>query len=98
MAGVAENIGATLEDKYHRANLSDVCEQEDVPLAGAVALLVCVKLTGSPAPKSAERLVGLWREFIEQKGGTGMDGLLTKLDDQDTFARPKPSLLGPAAC
>jgi cobaltochelatase CobT len=87
MAGVAGNIGAMLEDKYRRANLADIREQEDAPLEEAVALLVREKLTGAPAPKSAERLVELWRSHVEGKAGADLDGLLDRLDDQDAFAR-----------
>jgi cobaltochelatase CobT len=87
MAGVADNIGSMLEDKYAKANLADVREQADAPLEEALALMVREKLTGRPAPKSGERMVNLWRNWVEEKAGADLDGLAGKLDDQQAFAR-----------
>ncbi|RWB58131.1 cobaltochelatase subunit CobT [Mesorhizobium sp.] len=87
MQGVADNIGSMLEDKYAKANLVDVKDKADAPLEEAVALMVREKLTGRPVPKSAERLVDLWRPWVEEKASTDLDGLSSKLDDQQAFAR-----------
>jgi cobaltochelatase CobT len=87
MTGVADNIGSMLEDKYAKANLADVRDQADAPIEEALALMVREKLTGRPAPKSGERMVGLWRNWVEEKAGADLDGLLAKLDDQQAFAR-----------
>ncbi|MGP2494214.1 cobaltochelatase subunit CobT [Mesorhizobium sp. PUT5] len=87
MAGIADNIGSMLEDKYARANLAEVREQEEAPLEEALALIVREKLTGRPVPKSGERLVELWRPFIEEKAGAGLSHLAENLTDQNAFAR-----------
>jgi cobaltochelatase CobT len=87
MAGVADNIGVMLEDKYAKANLAEVREQADAPLEEAVALIVREKLTGRAAPRSGERLVDLWRDWVEEKAGADLDGLADKLSDQQAFAR-----------
>src|SRR5690606_4985075 len=87
MTGVADNIGTMLEDKYAKANLADVSERADAPIEEALALMVREKLTGRAAPKSGQKLVDLWRPWIEDKAGGGLDGLSDKLDDQQTFAR-----------
>ena len=87
MAGVADNIGSMLEDKYAKANLADVRDQADAPLEEALALMVREKLTGRPAPKSGEKMVDLWRNWVEEKAGADLDGLAEKLDDQQAFAR-----------
>ncbi|WP_315919059.1 cobaltochelatase subunit CobT [Mesorhizobium sp. SP-1A] len=87
MAGIAENIGSMLEDKYARANLADVRDREDAPLEEALALVVRERLTGRPAPRSGEKLVELWRPFIEDKAGEGLDHLAQNLNDQNAFAR-----------
>ncbi|WP_394889207.1 cobaltochelatase subunit CobT [Mesorhizobium sp. AaZ16] len=87
MAGVADNIGSMLEDKYAKANLADVRDQADAPIEEALALMVREKLTGRPAPKSGERMVNLWRKWVEDKAGPDLDGLAGKLDDQQAFAR-----------
>ncbi|TIO20318.1 MAG: cobaltochelatase subunit CobT [Mesorhizobium sp.] len=87
MQGVADNIGSMLEDKYARANLVDVKDKADAPLEEAVALMVREKLTGRTVPKSGERLVDLWRPWVEEKARSDLDGLSSRLDDQQAFAR-----------
>ena len=87
MQGVADNIGSMLEDKYAKANLIDVKDKADAPIEEALALMVREKLTGRAVPKSGERLVDLWRPWVEEKASADLDGLSAKLDDQQAFAR-----------
>ncbi len=87
MQGVADNIGSMLEDKYAKANLVDVKDKADAPIEEALALMVREKLTGRPIPKSGERLVNLWRPWVEEKAKADLDGLSSKLGDQQAFAR-----------
>ncbi|TIQ92565.1 MAG: cobaltochelatase subunit CobT, partial [Mesorhizobium sp.] len=87
MQGVADNIGSMLEDKYARANLIDVKDRADAPIEEALALMVREKLTGRAVPKSGERMVDLWRPWVEEKASADLDGLSAKLDDQQAFAR-----------
>ncbi len=87
MVGVANNIGSMLEDKYAKANLANVIERSEAPLEEAVALIVREQLTGQVAPKSGQRLVELWRGWIEDKAGGDLAGLAEKIDDQNAFAR-----------
>ena len=87
MTGVADNLGSMLEDKYAKANLADVRERDDAPIEEALALMVREKLTGRAAPKSGQRMVNLWRDWVEEKAGTDLDHLLGNLDDQQAFAR-----------
>ncbi|RUW58331.1 cobaltochelatase subunit CobT [Mesorhizobium sp. M7A.F.Ca.US.008.03.1.1] len=87
MQGVADNIGSMLEDKYTKANLVDVKDKADAPIEEALALMVREKLTGRPVPKSGERLVELWRPWVEEKAKADLDGLSAKLGDQQAFAR-----------
>ncbi|RWN23003.1 MAG: cobaltochelatase subunit CobT [Mesorhizobium sp.] len=87
MQGVADNIGSMLEDKYAKANLVDIKDKADAPIEEALALMVREKLTGRPVPKSGERLVELWRPWVEEKAKADLDGLSAKLGDQQAFAR-----------
>ena len=87
MVGVADNIGSMLEDKYSKANLADVSDRADAPIEEAIAMIVREKLTGRAVPRSGERMVDLWRSWVEEKAGADMDGLAGKLDDQQAFAR-----------
>jgi cobaltochelatase CobT len=87
MTGVSDNLASMLEDKYSRANLAGVSEQADAPIEEAIAMMVREKLTGRIAPKSGQRMVELWRSFVEEKTAGDMDGLAAKLGDQQAFAR-----------
>ncbi|ESY75255.1 cobaltochelatase subunit CobT [Mesorhizobium sp. M0051] len=87
MQGVADNIGSMLEDKYAKANLVDVRDKADAPIEEALALMVREKLTGRPIPKSGQRLVELWRPWVEEKAKADLEGLSAKLGDQQAFAR-----------
>jgi cobaltochelatase CobT len=87
MTGVGDNIGHMLEDKYAKANLAEVRDRTDAPIEEALALIVREKLTGRPAPKSGERMVNLWREWVEEKAGADLDHLAGNVDDQQAFAR-----------
>lgn len=94
MLGVADNLSAMLEDRYARAHLADVSDRADAPLEEAIALIVRERLTGKPAPKSAERVVDLWREWVEEKAQGDLNKLAESINDQDAFARVVRNLLG----
>jgi cobaltochelatase CobT len=94
MAGVAANIGAMLEDKYHRgARYEDITDRADAPIEDAVALMVRERLTGLKPPPSAQKIVDLWSEAIEAKAGKDMAALTGAIDDQKAFARVVRDLL-----
>ncbi|MFC5035635.1 cobaltochelatase subunit CobT [Tianweitania sediminis] len=87
MKGVGDNLSTMLEDKYAKANLAGVTDRADAPLEEAIAMMVREKLTGRAVPKSGERMVDLWRGWVDEKAGGDLDGLLNQLDDQNGFAR-----------
>lgn len=93
MAGVAANITAMLDDRYHRGNYSEVSDRADAPLEDAVALMVRERLTGIAPPESARKLVDIWRPWIEDKGGRNLDRLIESLDNQKRFAGAVRDLL-----
>lgn len=93
MAGVKANLGAMLEDRYHRGNYSDVADRADAPMEEALALLVRERLTGETPPPSASKLVDVWREHIEGKAASNLDGLGDVIGDQSAFARRIRDLL-----
>jgi len=86
MDGVAGNLAAMLEDRYHRGNYHEITDRADAPLEDAVALLVRERLTGAPPPASARKIVDLWRDWIEEKAGGQISRLAAALNDQDLFA------------
>ena len=73
MEGMADNLDRMLEDKFHRASLADVVDKSDAPLEEAVAMLVREKITGRTPPKSAEAVVDLWRDWIEERAGEAFE-------------------------
>ncbi len=87
MEGVAANLSAMLDDKYHRGNFSQVSDVAHAPIEEALAMMVRERLTGSAPPPAAQKLVELWRPFIESKAGASLDGLQNHIDDQRAFAR-----------
>src|SRR5690606_17637718 len=56
-------------------------------------LMLRERLTGQAAPKSAERIVELWRPFIEERAGDNFAGLRNVLGDQRAFAHAARDLL-----
>jgi cobaltochelatase CobT len=94
MAGVASNIAAMLEDRYHRGGKYEaITDRADAPVEDAVALMVRERLTGQAPPPAAQRIVDLWRDHIEGKAGGNLDGLLGTIEDQRAFARSVRDLL-----
>ncbi len=93
MLGVASNLTAKLEDHYHRGNFDGVTDQADAPLEDAVAMIVRERLTGLKPPKPAQKIVDLWRDFIEQKAGKDLDGLTGNIEDQKAFAKAIQQML-----
>src|SRR5918998_3536923 len=88
MSGVADNISAMLDDRYHRGGkYEDITDRADAPVEDALALLVRERLTGQKPPPSARKIVELWRDFIEERAGRDLDGLLKSLENQRAFAR-----------
>ena len=87
MAGVATNISAMLEDRYHRGNYHEITDRADAPLEDAVAMMVRERLTGLKPPPAAQKVVDLWRSFVEEKAGASLDRLVNDIEDQKSFAR-----------
>ena len=87
MEGVASNLAAMLDDRYHRNPAAEARTREEAPLEDAVAMLARERLTGLKPPSGAERLTDLWRPFIEEKAGADLDRLSAAILDQRAYAR-----------
>src|SRR3954462_14292122 len=57
MQGVAQNLSAMLDDKYHRGKFDEVSDRVDAPLEDAVAMMARERLTGLAPPPAAKRVV-----------------------------------------
>ena len=93
MSGVAGNLTAMLDDRYHRAKFDDVTERSEAPIEEAVSLMVRERLTGLAPPPAAKRLVELWRPLIEDRAGKDLDRLEELLEDQRQFGDAVRDLL-----
>jgi cobaltochelatase CobT len=93
MSGVAGNLAAMLDDRYHRAKFDDVTERSEAPIEEAVSLMVRERLTGLAPPPAAKRLVELWRPLIEDRAGKDLDRLEELLEDQRQFGDAVRDLL-----
>jgi cobaltochelatase CobT len=87
MPGMARNLAAMLDDRYHKQGAADLSDREEAPLEEAVSLIVRERLTGAAPPPHAATLVDLWRPWVEDKAGRILDGLEDEIDDQIAFAR-----------
>ena len=87
MQGVASNITAMLDDRYHRSPFFEARAREEAPLEDAVAMLARERLTGLEPPRGAARMVELWRPFVEEKAGADLDRLGGALLDQRAYAK-----------
>ena len=85
MAGVAKNLSAMLDDRFHRGKFDEVSDRADAPLEEAVALIVRERLTGEAPPPSARKIVELWRPLIEDRAGPDLDRLERLIENQSRF-------------
>ena len=93
MAGVAANLSAMIEGRYRRQGYDRVIDRGDETLAEAVAMLAREQLTGAPPPPAAQRLVDLWRPFLEGRIGRDILDLKRTIEDQDAYARAARRLI-----
>ncbi|MGP0089433.1 MAG: cobaltochelatase subunit CobT [Xanthobacteraceae bacterium] len=85
MDGVARNLAAMLDDRFHRGKYDEITDRADAPIEDALALLVRERLTGHAPPKAAKKLVDLWRPLIEDRAGRNLDRLERLVEDQRRF-------------
>jgi cobaltochelatase CobT len=85
MEGVARNLSAMLEDRFHRGKFDDVTDRADAPIEDAVAMMVRERVTGLAPPPAAKKLVDMWRPWIEDRAGRDLDRLGRLLEDQRRF-------------
>jgi cobaltochelatase CobT len=86
MDGVAANLTAMLDDRFHRGKFDEISDRADAPIEDALALMVRERLTGLAPPPAARKLVDLWRPLIEDRAGKNLDDLEDVLEDQRQFS------------
>ncbi len=93
MDGVASNLAAMLDDRYHRGKFDEVTDRADAPIEEAIAMMVRERLTGRPPPPAAKKLVELWRPLIEDRAGRSLDRLERLIEQQARFGDAVHDLL-----
>jgi cobaltochelatase CobT len=93
MEGVSSNLAAMLDDRYHRGTYAEVTDRADAPMEDAVALMVRERLTGQAPPKSAQKIVDLWRPIIESRAGDELGQLDASIENQLLFGRAIQKML-----
>jgi cobaltochelatase CobT len=85
MSGVAKNLSAMLDDRFHRGKFDEVTDRADAPIEEAVAMIVRERLTGQAPPPAAKKIVELWRPLIEDRAGRDLDRLERLIENQARF-------------
>src|SRR5229473_203127 len=93
MEGVAHNLTAMLDDRFHRGKFDEITDRADAPIEDALAMMVRERLTGQAPPGAARKLVDLWRPWIEDRAGRGLDRLENMIEDQRRFGDAVHDLL-----
>jgi cobaltochelatase CobT len=93
MVGIASNLTAMLEDRYHRGKCEDITERADAPLEEALAMMVRQRLTGLEPPPAARKIVELWSDYVQARADRDLDELARCVHDQRGFAEAVHDLL-----
>ena len=86
LTGVADNLGALLEERCRAKGFAGVTERKDANLADVLGLMARQQITGEAPPETAQRMVEIWRGWLEKRLGQKMRKLAESADDQEAFA------------
>jgi cobaltochelatase CobT len=86
MKGVEQNLNAQLEEHCTNHGYDQIEDQSQAPLGEAVGMLIREKITGTPVPPGAEKVLEFWREHIEDCIGDKLDSLSESMFDQKEFS------------
>jgi cobaltochelatase CobT len=87
MVGVAENLGAHLQERYRRQSLDKAGEKNEQSLPEILRLLAREAMTGAAPPASAKRAVDEWRRTLEPKLARDLVSMAGVMHDQESYAR-----------
>ncbi|MDN3644920.1 cobaltochelatase subunit CobT [Pontixanthobacter aestiaquae] len=84
-SGMRDNLDAALMVRMGADPITRAQSKDEVPVQGALALMLREKLTGQEIPERAVPAVDMVREWIEEKVGSDFESLALSLDDQKSF-------------
>jgi cobaltochelatase CobT len=91
--GTRANLAAALNVRTGADPITRAQSPDEVPVQGALALLLRERLTGEAPPPAAERGIAFLREWIDDKASDDFDALALCLDDQRAFQKTVLSML-----
>ena len=91
--GTRANLAAALLMRTGADPITRAQSADEVPIQGALALLLREKLTGEPLPAVAEKGVSFLRDWIDEKAAGDFEALSLTLDDQAAFQRSVLTML-----
>jgi cobaltochelatase CobT len=93
MAGVSENLAAALEEHCRQRGYARVTEREQAPLSEVLRLLAREAMTGQAIPKTAKRIVDLWKPVLGDKILGDLTRMADAADDQRAYAKATRRML-----
>ncbi|MEL6766609.1 MAG: cobaltochelatase subunit CobT [Pseudomonadota bacterium] len=88
MDGVADNLDAKTAHIAEQRGYGAMRNTTEAPMPEAAGYLMREALTGRSAPKGADNVLEIWRNFFDtQLGDEGMGALDQNLEDQAAYAR-----------
>ncbi|MBO9669387.1 MAG: cobaltochelatase subunit CobT [Sphingobium sp.] len=84
-SGMRANLAAALDMRTGADPITRAQTAAEVPIQGAVALLLREKLTGEKPPAAAAKALDFMREWIDDKAHEDFEALEYLLDDQQGF-------------
>ncbi len=93
MVGVADNLSASLEERYRRQGYDRMTERDQAPLTEMVRLIAREALTGAVPPSATRKVVSLWRKWFNSKVSKDFGQLSEVMEDQEAYAERARQLL-----
>ena len=93
MAGVAQNLSASLEEHCRQKGYARVNQRQENNLAEVMRLLVREATTGQTVPTTAKAMVDAWRGELNSQVRDDLGQLGDLLDNQRAFAKATRRLL-----
>jgi cobaltochelatase CobT len=86
MVGVAENLGAALDEHCRQRGYARVGDRENAPLPEVIRLLAREAMTGALPPRSARRILDLWQPQLGDKVRDDIARLVQVIGNQKAYA------------
>ncbi len=93
MTGVAANLEARLVHECEQAGYDRMTRKDQLPVAAALGLLARERMSGTPAPRTAHRVLSQWRDAMGSNAQAALDELVRSQHDQGAFTRAARRLL-----